>query len=49
MIFIDEGPLASKTRALNWKARLKIALHIAKGNIKLLKTLSSNLYECCLY
>ncbi|CAK9236122.1 unnamed protein product [Sphagnum troendelagicum] len=25
------GPLDSKTRALDWKARLKIALHIAQG------------------
>ncbi len=31
MIFMDEGPLDSKTRALDWKARLKIALHIAQG------------------
>jgi hypothetical protein len=31
MIFIDEGPLNSKTRALDWKARLKIALYIAQG------------------
>ncbi len=31
MIFIDEGQLDSKTRALDWKVRLKIALHIAQG------------------